>query len=176
MTSLGTLCGVILPLLILVAAVAAAVRGVDAMGAVSRGAAKGLKVAGEILPGLVGLMVGVYMLRASGLLELFSAGAERLLSLVGLPGEIAPLLLLRPFSGSGSIAAAAELMESVGPDSLTGRLAAVILGSSETTLYTANVCLCAAGVRRSRWAIPVALVTELAACAFACAVSLFLWG
>lgn len=174
--TLGMLCGVILPLLILVAAVASAVRGVDAMDAVSHGAMTGLRVAAGILPGLVGLLVGVYMLRASGLLAVFSDGAGRLLSRVGLPGEIAPLLVVRPFSGSGAIATAAELMETHGPDSLVGRLAAVILGSSETTLYTANVCLNAAGVRRSRWALPVAMVTELAACGASAAAVLLMWG
>ncbi|MDD6262875.1 MAG: nucleoside recognition domain-containing protein [Eubacteriales bacterium] len=176
MTSLALLCGAILPLILLAAAAASAVRGVDAVSVFTRGASNGIRTVAGLLPTLLGLLCAVYMLRACGLLDLISSGAEKLLSAFGLPGEIAPLILIRPFSGSGALAAAADIMETSGPDSLAGRIAAVMLGSSETTLYTANICFGAAGVRRTRYALPAAFVTELAAAAASCAAVLFFWG
>ena len=79
-----------------------------------------------------------------------------------MPPETALILLLRPLSGSGALAAATELIKSFGADSLVGRTAAVMLGSSETTLYVAAVYFSAAGVKDSRWAIPAALCADLA--------------
>lgn len=175
MTSLALLCGCILPVILIVGAVGAALRGVDAVGAVAKGARLGMKTAAGIFPSLLGLLAAVYMLRACGLLDMLSLAAGQLLRKIGIPGELAPLLLIRPFSGSGALAAGAELMESAGPDSLCGRIAAVMLGSSETTLYTANVCLSAAGVKKSRYALCSALITELSAAAASCILCLLFW-
>ncbi|MBR4941174.1 MAG: spore maturation protein [Clostridia bacterium] len=176
MTELARLCGVMLPLILALSAVASAVRGIDAAEVLAKGAASGLKAAAKLIPTLLGLLVGVYMLRACGVFEPLGLAVGRLFTGLGIPGEIAPLLLLRPFSGSGSLAAAAELMENCGPDSLAGRTAAVMLGSSETTIYVANICLKAAGVRKSGFAIPVALAIEFAAAAASCAIAVFMWG
>ena len=96
------------------------------------------------------------------------------LELLGIPPETAPLMLLRPISGSGAMAAASELMQSFGPDSYVGRTAAVMLGSTETTFYVVAVYFGAAGVRRTRWAVPAALCADLAGfAASALAVRLF---
>ncbi|MBR6772426.1 MAG: spore maturation protein [Clostridia bacterium] len=176
MTSLALLCGCILPVILVVCAVGAGFRGVDALGAVAKGAKSGMKTAAGIFPSLLGLLVAVYMLRACGILDIFADIAGRLLGSVGIPGELAPLLLIRPFSGSGALATGAELMEAAGPDSLCGRIAAVMLGSSETTLYTANICLSAAGVKKSRYALFAALITELSAAAASSVLCLLFWG
>ena len=176
MTSLALVCGCILPIILIVCAVGAAFRGVDAIGAVAKGARSGMKTAAEIFPSLLGLLVAVYMLKACGLLELISEGAESILGNIGIPGELAPLLLIRPFSGGGALATGAELMEAAGPDSLCGRIAAIMLGSSETTLYTANLCLSAAGVKKSGYAIPVGLITEFFAAAASCVLGILFWG
>ncbi len=176
MTSLGMLCGAILPLILIVATVASAVRGVDAAGVFSKGVTTGLKTAVGLLPTLLGLLVAVYMLRASGILELLSDLAGWALGALGVPGEIAPIMLLRPFSGSGALATAAELMESLGPDSIPGRIAAVMLGSSETTVYTANIIFRSAKVGKTRYALPAALVTELVAGAASVALVCVWWG
>ena len=85
-------------------------------------------------------------------------------------------MLLRPLSGSGALSAAAEIIGQAGADSLAGRTAAVMLGSSETTFYVAAVYLSAAGVKKSRWAIPAALCADLACFLSSAWVCRMLWG
>lgn len=135
-------------------------RKVDVYDALCRGAASGLKTALGILPALVGLLTAVSMLRASGALELLSILLQPLLALLGLPGELLPLMLVRPISGSAALGVGAELISSYGPDSQLGRIAAVMLGSTETTFYTIAVYFGAAGISRSRYSIPAALCAD----------------
>ena len=87
--------------------------------------------------------------------------AAPLLERLGVPAETVPLMLLRPFSGSGALAAASEVIGHAGPDSLAGRTAAVMMGSTETTFYVIAVYFGAAGVRKTRHAIPAALCADL---------------
>ena len=101
------------------------------------------------------------MFRASGGMEALTSLLAPVLEVLGIPPETAPLMLLRPLSGSGALALGAELMERLGPDSPAGRTAAVMLGSTETTFYTVSVYFAAAGIRRTRHAIPAALVSDL---------------
>jgi len=150
------------PLIIGSVLLCSAFGGVDIYSALLRGAEKGLKLAMELLPALTVLFSAIYLLRASGLPELLSRFTSPLLQLLGIPPETTILMLLRPFSGSGALAAAAELINTYGADSLIGRTAAVMMGSSETTLYVAAVYFAAAGVKKSRWAIPAALCADLA--------------
>jgi spore maturation protein B len=114
------------------------------------------------VPPLVGLLTAVYMLRASGVLELASGVLAPVLGLLGIPAETAPLLLVRPVSGSAALGVGAELISAFGPDSLVGRTAAVMLGSTETTFYTIAVYFGAAGIVKTRYAIPAALCADLA--------------
>ncbi len=150
----------LLPLLLALIPLYALLRGTDAFSAFRDGAKAGLAATLRLLPALVGLLAAIAMLRASGLLDLLASAAKPALRLIGLPGELAPLLLLKPFSGSGAMAAGAELMETFGVDSEIGKLAAVLLASGETTFYVTAIYL--AGVRNTRWAIPAALTGELA--------------
>lgn len=149
-------------LLICVLGIHAACRGVDLYDAMTQGARKGLALTAQLLPPLTVLFAAIYLLRASGLPLLLDRLAAPLLTRLGVPPETALILLLRPLSGSGALAAATELIKSFGADSLVGRTAAVMLGSSETTLYVAAVYFSAAGVKDSRWAIPAALCADLA--------------
>lgn len=154
--------GALFPALLLGALLLAGlVRGVDVYAALLVGARKGLRVCVQLLPPLLVLFPALYLLRASGLPEMLGAILSPLFSALGVPTETALLLLLRPLSGSGAMAAASELIARHGPDSLVGRTAAVMLGSSETTLYVAAVYFSAAGVKNSRWAIPAALFADL---------------
>ena len=164
------------PLLLCSAMLAAALQGVDVYDALCTGAKKGLETARKILPPLIALFPAIYLLRASGLAE----GVSRLLApgllRLGVPPETGILMLLRPLSGSGALSAAAEIIQRAGPDSLTGRTAAVMLGSSETTFYVTAVYFSAAGVKRSRWAIPAALCADLACFLSSAWVCRLLWG
>ena len=97
---------------------------------------------------------------ASGAAELFSRLCAPMLELLGIPAETAPLMLIRPVSGSGALAVGTELMTTYGPDSLIGRVAAVMLGSTETTFYTIAVYFGSAGIRKTRHAVPAALIAD----------------
>ena len=129
--------------------------------ALTRGAEDGFRVVLRILPALVTLLPAVAMFRASGAMELLSAWCAPLLDVLGIPSETAPLLLVRPISGSGALATVGELIRVHGVDSRVGRTAAVMLGSTETTFYTVAVYFGAAGIRRTRHAIPAALAADI---------------
>ena len=125
------------------------------------GGAQGLKMLVSILPALVMLMTSVQMLKASGAVEMFSAAAAPAFSFLGIPPETAVLVLIRPISGSAALAVGADLMKTYGVDSLVGRTAAVMLGSTETTFYTISVYFGAAGIQKTRYALPAALFADL---------------
>ena len=145
----------VVPLTLGLVAVYAACRRVDVYDALIQGAGEGLGTLARIIPSLVGLMTAVYMLRASGALDLAAQALAPLLDRVGVPAELLPLMLVRPISGS------AELITSSGPDSYVGRVAAVMLGSTETTFYTIAVYFGAVGISRTRYAVPAALCADL---------------
>jgi len=152
----------LVPLLIMAVALWGAVRRVDVYDALVTGAGEGLGVLIKIVPPLVGLLTAVYMLRASGALELAAAALAPLLRALGIPPETVGLLLVRPVSGSAALGVGAELISTYGPDSTIGRTAAVMLGSTETTFYTIAVYFGAAGITRTRHAVPAALCADLA--------------
>lgn len=127
----------------------------------TEGAASGLELTAKILPNLVVLLCAVQLLRDSGAMDLLVNIMSPFLSLLGIPAETAPLVLIRPLSGSGALAVAADIMSTYGPDSLIGRTAAVMLGSTETTFYTIAVYFGAAKIRKTRYAIPAALAADL---------------
>ena len=99
--------------------------------------------------------------RASGALDFLTTAFAPVLTAIGIPPETTPLLLIRPLSGSGALAAGSELMETYGPDSTIGRTAAVMLGCTETTFYTIAVYFGAAGIKKIRYTIPAALTADL---------------
>ena len=152
---------ILVPLVMALVSVAALARRQDVYGALPEGGAKGLRTLVSIVPALVALLAAVEMLRASGLLDALAAAAAPLFQRFGIPPETAPLVLIRPISGSAALAVGADLMAVYGPDSEIGRTAAIMLGSTETTFYTISVYFGAAGIRRSRYAIPAALVADL---------------
>lgn len=152
----------LVPFLMLGVALWGLVKRVDLWGALMEGAQDGLSVLLRIVPALIGLLTAVYMLRASGALELLGTLLEPILRKIGIPAEVIGLLLVRPVSGSAALGVGAELINSYGPDSLVGRTAAVMLGSTETTFYTIAVYFGAAGVARTRYAVPAALCADAA--------------
>jgi spore maturation protein B len=125
------------------------------------GAADGLRLLKSIVPTLVILMTGISMLRASGAFDLLGQVLTPFFSLLGIPPETAVLVLIRPISGSAALAVGAELMAQYGVDSQIGRTVAVMLGSTETTFYTISVYFGAAGIKKTRYAIPAALIADL---------------
>ena len=150
-------------------------QGVDVFAAFRTGAAKGISAAGEILPSLVALVTAVSMLRASGALEVLRAALAPVAAQLGLPAELLPLALLRPVSGSGALALFEDVLTRFGPDSQIGRIASVMMGSTETTFYTIALYFGATQVQDTRHCLPAALLADLTGmCISAAAVALFL--
>jgi len=133
----------------------------NAYDSMVQGGADGLKLLVSILPALVMLMTSVHMLKASGVIALLSSVLSPLFSFLGIPPETSVLVLIRPISGSAALAVGADLMAEYGVDSLIGRTAAVMLGSTETTFYTISVYFSAAGIKKTRYALPAALFADL---------------
>ena len=169
-----TLSSLVIPILLCFTAVFAMQRKVDVYSALTKGAEEGLTILFHILPSLIALLTAVYMFRASGAMEWLGGLVAPLLEAVGIPAETAPLLFIRPISGSGALAVGSELMADYGPDSYIGRVAAVMLGSSETTFYTIAVYFSSAGILKTRYTIPASLCADLVMfLASAAAVRLF---
>ena len=151
----------IVPLLLAVTAIAALRRRENAYDILTDGAREGFSMLLTIAPALIVLLGAVGMLRSSGALEALSTALSPALEFLGIPAETVLLLLIRPLSGSAALAVGAELMAAHGPDSLVGRTAAVMLGSTETTFYTVSVYFGACGVKKTRYAIPAALIADV---------------
>ncbi len=151
----------LVPGLMILIAVIGLAKKQDVYSALLEGGLEGLKLLLSIAPALVMLLSAVHMLRASGAIELLTRFLSPVCKFLGIPPETMPLVLLRPFSGSAALAVGADLMSTYGPDSLIGRTAAVMLGSTETTFYTISVYFGAAGIRKTRYAIPAALIADL---------------
>ena len=151
----------IVPLLLLVCSLMVLRKRENSYDLLIRGASDGLKLLVSILPALILLLTAVYMLRSSVAIELISGFLAPAFQRFGIPPETAILVLVRPLSGSAALAVGAELMDQYGPDSQIGRTVAVMLGSTETTFYAISVYFGAAGIHKTRYAVPAALIADL---------------
>ena len=151
----------IVPLLLFFSAAVALHKKESPYDLMLAGAADGLKLILTITPALVLLLTAVTMLRTSGAIDAISSFLAPVFSFFGIPPETAMLVLIRPISGSAALAVGADLMAQYGPDSLIGRTAAVMLGSTETTFYTISVYFGAAGIKKTRYTIIAALLADL---------------
>ena len=138
-------------------------RGVDLYDALICGMKEGLRVCAGIFPAVLTMLVAVTMLRASGAVDMIAARLAPLVEPFGMPADCLPLALLRPFSGSGALAVGSSVMEQAGPDSTAGRVAAVMLGSSDTSFYTIAVYSAFLGLKDTRYTLKAALCADLTA-------------
>jgi spore maturation protein B len=125
------------------------------------GAKEGFDTAIKIIPHLVGMMVAISVFRASGAMDFILRFFHPLMSRLGIPSEVLPLAILRPITGSGSLAFVTELIKQYGPDSMIGRIASTIQGSTDTTLYVLTVYFGAVGIRKAGYALKVGLISDL---------------
>lgn len=153
--------GYLIPCIIALILLFGFVRKVPLFDTFLDGAKEGLRSTVSIAPALVGLITAVSMLKASGALDMFTAAVKPLAQAIGLPPEVVPLTLLRPVSGSGSMALINGIFADCGPDSFAGRVAAVMMGSTETTFYAIAVYFGAVGIKKTRHTIPAALSADL---------------
>jgi spore maturation protein B len=164
-----------IPVLIVTIALIAVIRKVKVFDVFVEGAKEGFDIAIRIIPFLVGILVAIGMFRASGAMDMLTAGLRPILSAINFPPEVFPLAVLRTLTGSGSLAFTTDLIKTYGPDSLLGRMAATMYGSSETTFYVLAVYFGAIGVRRTRHAVPAALIGDVVAAIAAVAICIWMF-
>ncbi|MFC3908170.1 spore maturation protein [Legionella dresdenensis] len=139
----------------------ATVKKVNVFDSFVTGAKQGFETCVNIIPYLVAMIVAIGMLRASGFFELLGQLLAPAMQAIGMPSELLPLALMRPFSGSASNGIMAELIHNNGGDSMISKMAATMMGSTETTFYVIAVYFGAVGIKRTRHAIPAGLLADL---------------
>lgn len=125
------------------------------------GGKEGIKIAVSIIPFLVGMLVAIQVFRASGALDFFVHLLKPALQWIGVPAEIVPLAVIRPISGTAALGITSDLIATYGPDSYIGRLASVMQGSTDTTLYILTVYFGAVGIKKMGDALKVGLLADL---------------
>ncbi len=125
------------------------------------GAKSGLESTFQIVAPLVGLLVGITMLRSSGAMDILAKILSPVTSFFDVPADVLPLAFLRPVSGSGSIAIVNDIFKNLGPDSPAGKIASVMMGSTETTFYTIAVYFGAVGIKSVQHTVKSALAADI---------------
>ena len=125
------------------------------------GAKDGIEIVFSIFPTLIGLFMAIGALRSSGILDLIVDFLTPILNAIHFPSEIMPLALIRPISGSASIAVATDIMKNYGVDSKMGVIVSTIMGSTETTLYTIAIYTSAVGIKKTRFVLAAALIADV---------------
>ena len=139
-----------------------AARGVPVYESFVRGARHGLAVGLRILPYMVAMLSATELLQRSGAMDVVLGPLQPVIERLGVPAAVLPMALIRPLSGSAATGFLAHLLQTHGADSLVGRLASVMHGSTETTLYVITVYLGSVGLRDPRWALTAGLLADLA--------------
>ena len=150
-----------MPLIILMIVIYGVIEKKEVFDKFIEGAKEGIKIVINIFPTLIGLFLAVGTLRSSGVIDIVTKILDPLLNIVHFPTEIMPLALLRPISGSSSIAVATDIMKNFGVDSQIGIMAAVIMGATETTLYTIAVYSSSVKIKKTRFVLIAALTADI---------------
>ncbi|HET7560463.1 MAG TPA: nucleoside recognition domain-containing protein [Limnochordia bacterium] len=143
-------------------------RRIDVFEAFIEGANEGLLLVVRIVPYIIAIYLAIGLFRDSGALDMLTAALGPVLTWLGIPGPILPVLLVRPMSGSASFGLIADVLKRYGPDSLIGHMASILHSSSDTTLFVLALYCGAVGIRNTRYALPVLLVGD--AVGFAAAI------
>lgn len=125
------------------------------------GAEEGFGIAVKLIPYLVAMLVAVGMFRESGAMTILLKFLDPLMNLIGAPGEVLPLAVMRPLSGSGALGVATELIQTHGPDSFIGKLASTMQGTTDTTFFVLTIYFGAVGVKRYRYSIFTGLLADI---------------
>ena len=161
MNVLNYISNLAMPLIILIIVFYSLIERKKAFDIFLDGAKDGLNIVLNIFPTLIGLFVAVGALRSSGILDLIINFITPILDILNFPSEIMPLSILRPISGSSSIAIATDIMKNFGVDSNIGIIAATIMGSTETTLYTIAVYTSSVKIKKTRFVLWAALTADI---------------
>lgn len=153
----------ILPIVITFIVVYGLLKKIDVFETFVIGVGKGVDISIKIFPTILGLVTAVFMLRASGAIEILSDILQPVTSLLGIPKECTALILLKPLSGGGGLAVGSDILSTYGADSYIGRVAAVILASSETSFYTMSIYFGSLSISKMRYTIIAALTADFVA-------------
>lgn len=145
-------------------------RGIKPFDLFVEGFEQGVGTLFKIAPSVFAMVIAVELFRASGTMECVTGLLRPALSRLGVPEEIIPMAVLRPVSGSGSIALLNDILSRHGPESEIGRISSVICASSETTFYTIAVYYGACGIKNIRYTIIPAVAADVSAAVIACAI------
>lgn len=160
--AVGALSILAVPFLVCFFPTYAALRRIPVYEEFVEGAREGFQVAVRIMPFLVAMLTAIGMFRSAGGVALITNTLRPVLDLVGFPAELLPMALMRPLSGSGSLAIFSDLVKQCGPDSLLARTAGTIFGGSETTFYVIAVYFGSVAIKRTRHAVAAGLAADLA--------------
>lgn len=150
----------LIPTVVLLIILHGAFKGVDVFSEFLNGAKNGFKIIYNITPSLIALILAINMMKASGGLDVLCSLLSPVTSLLGIPEKLTPLAILSPISGSGSVSMFESILKDVGPDSFLGRVASVMMGSTETTFYTMTIYYGSVGIKKSRHTLPCALCAD----------------
>ncbi len=151
-----------IPFIVLIIPLYGYIRKVKVYEVFTEGAKEGFQVAIKIIPCLVAILVAIGAFRSSGALDLLAKLLSPITNLIGMPGELVPMAFMRPLSGSGALGIVSELVATHGADSMIGRMASVMMGSTETTFYVLAIYFGSVSIRNSRHALPAALLADVA--------------
>lgn len=160
----------ILPIIILLILVYGIAKKVNCYTSFTKGAKKSFELILDIFPFIIAIMVMVEIFRVSGLSYYLSYALSPVFRFVGMPSELCELVLLKPFTGSGSLALLNNIYTTYGVDSYIARCASVIIGSSETVFYISTVYFSKTKVKRLGYAIPVSLLITIIGAIFSCLI------
>ena len=149
-----------IPLIILIIVIYGLAEKIKIFDVFLEGAKEGIDIVVSIFPTLIGLFVAIGALRSSGVLDFVISIISPFLNKVNFPTEIMPLALIRPISGSSSMAVATDIMKTYGVDSRLGLMAAVIMGATETTFYTIAVYSASVGIKNTRFVLVASLIAD----------------
>ncbi|MGC1403059.1 MAG: spore maturation protein [Thermodesulfobacteriota bacterium] len=149
-----------IPLLVVVILLFGIVKKVKLYETFIEGAKEGFQVGVRLIPYLVAMLTAVGIFRTSGAMDILSFLVSPLTRLIGMPSETLPMALIRPLSGSGALGVMTETIKAHGPDSLIGRMVAVMMGSGETTFYVLAIYFGSVGISRTRQSVPAGLVAD----------------
>ncbi len=158
----------ILPILLILLLIYSAKKKVNAYATFAQGAKGAITLCVDLLPFLVTIFVAIGLFKISGLTNLLANLLSPLMNAINIPSELTELMIIRPFSGSGSLAILENIFSTYGADSYVGRCASVIMGSSETIFYVATIYISKVNAKRLLYAIPVALVCNILSAIISC--------
>ena len=161
--SIGLLSVFVIPLIVVGFPLYGLFKRVPVYESFVEGAKEGFQVAVRIIPYLVAILFAIGMFRASGAMDFMVAALQPVLSLIGFPGEVLPMAIVRPLTGSGSAGLVADMISQYGEDSILVKMAAVMFGSTETTFYVIAVYFGAVNIKKTRHAVPAGLTADFAA-------------